>query len=43
MRNIVIDAIKLLRSREHPVVVEEHLKSYLLSSERVMLNMPKAS
>lgn len=43
MRNIVIDAIKLLRTREHPVVVEEHLKSYLLSSERAMLNTPKAS
>jgi len=43
MRNIVIDAVKLLRSREHPVVVEEHLKSYLLSSERSMLSTPKAS
>lgn len=34
MRNIVIDAIRLLRDKEHPVVVEEYLKSYLLTSER---------
>lgn len=43
MRNIVIDSIKLLRNREHPLVVEEHLNSYLLSSERGLLNLPKAS
>ncbi len=37
MRNIVIDAIKLLREKEHPLVVEEYLKSYLLTSERQIL------
>lgn len=37
MRCIVIDSIKLLREKEHPVVVEEYLKSYLLSSERKIL------
>ena len=37
MRCIVIDAIKLLRDREHPIVVEEYLKSYLLSTERKVL------
>jgi chemotaxis protein MotA len=38
MRNIVIDALKLLREREHPAVVEEYLRSYLLSSERFKLD-----
>jgi chemotaxis protein MotA len=33
-RNIVIDGIKLLRSEEHPLVVEETLNSYLLPGER---------
>lgn len=37
MRNIVIDAIKLLREKEHPIVVEEYLKSYLLTGEREKL------
>jgi chemotaxis protein MotA len=37
MRSIVLDAIKLLREKEHPVVVEEYLKSYLLSTERQKL------
>lgn len=37
MRNIVIDGIKLLRDKEHPLVVEEYLQSYLLSSERKLL------
>ncbi len=38
MRNIVIDAIKLLREKEHPLIVEEYLKSYLLSTERNQLS-----
>lgn len=42
MRNIVIDGIKLLRRRQHPLIVEEHLKSYLLSSERQRLKTPRA-
>ena len=37
MRNIVIDGVKLLRDKEHPLVVEEYLQSYLLSSERLLL------
>lgn len=41
MRNIVIDAIKLLREKEHPLVVEEYLKSYLLSAERDKLSDKK--
>lgn len=43
MRNIVIDAIKLLRAQEHPLIVEEHLKSYLLSSDRKKLRTPRAN
>ena len=41
MRNIVIDSIKLFRDREHPLVVEEYLKSYLLTSERAELKTGK--
>ena len=36
-REIVIDGIQLLMAKEHPLVVEEHLKSYLLPSERAKL------
>lgn len=34
VREMVMDGIKLLRKKEHPIVVEEYLKSYLLPSER---------
>lgn len=34
MRMIVIDGLRLVRKKEHPKVVEEHLKSYLLPHER---------
>jgi chemotaxis protein MotA len=34
LRVIVIDGLRLVRRKEHPKVVEEHLKSYLLPSER---------
>lgn len=37
MRVIVIDGLRLLRHKEHPKVVEEHLKSYLLPAERGLL------
>jgi chemotaxis protein MotA len=37
VREIVMDGIKLIRSREHPLVVEEHLKSYLMPKERAKL------
>ena len=37
LRDIVIDGIKLIRAKEHPLVVEEHLKSYLLPNERIKL------
>ncbi len=41
VREIVMDGIKLIRAREHPLVVEEHLKSYLLPSERAKLKQVK--
>jgi chemotaxis protein MotA len=34
VRDIVIQGIKLLRNRSHPIVVEEYLKSFLLPNER---------
>lgn len=34
IRQMVIDGVKLLRSKKHPLVVEENIKSYLLPSER---------
>jgi chemotaxis protein MotA len=34
LRLIVIDGLRLIRHKEHPKVVEEHLKSYLLPHER---------
>lgn len=37
LRTIVIDGLGLVRRKEHPKVVEEHLKSYLLPHEREML------
>jgi chemotaxis protein MotA len=41
LRTIVIDGLRLVRQKEHPKVVEEHLKSYLLPHEREMLNKVK--
>lgn len=41
MRNIVIDGNRLLREKEHPLVVEEYLKSYLLTTEREKLSLDK--
>ena len=37
LREMVRDGIKLLRVKEHPLVVEENLKSYLLPGERSKL------
>lgn len=34
MREIVIDGVKMLLKRQHPLLVEEFLKSYLLPNER---------
>ncbi len=37
LRNIIIDGVQLLRQKQHPLIVEEHLKSYLLPGERERL------
>lgn len=34
VREMVIDAVRMLREQQHPVIVEEHLKSFLIPSER---------
>ena len=39
LRFIVMDGLKLVRRKEHPKVVEEHLKSYLLPHERANLKV----
>lgn len=41
VRTIVIDGLRLIRKKEHPKIVEEHLKSYLLPSERALLGIVK--
>lgn len=41
IRDIVIDGMELIRKREHPKVVEEHLKSYLLPGERTKVKSSK--
>jgi chemotaxis protein MotA len=43
LRMIVIDGLRLIRRKEHPKIVEEHLKSYLLPHERANINKAKAS
>jgi chemotaxis protein MotA len=40
MRKIVIDGVRLIKEQRHPLLVEEHLKSYLTPFER---NKMKAS
>jgi chemotaxis protein MotA len=42
VREIVIDGLRLIRKKEHPKVVEEHLKSYLLPGERAALKKAAA-
>jgi chemotaxis protein MotA len=37
IRTICIDGLRLIRHKAHPKIVEEHLKSYLLPSERALL------
>lgn len=37
VRSIVIDGIKLIREKKHPLIVEESIKSYLLPSERAQI------
>lgn len=41
IRQMVIDGVKMIRAKKHPLLVEENIKSYLLPSERA--NMQKFS
>jgi len=41
VRTIVIDGVRLLQLGEHPKIVEEHLKSYLLPHERALISVKK--
>lgn len=41
LRTIVIDGLRLIRRKEHPKVIEEHLKSYLLPHERSEIGKAK--
>ncbi len=43
IRTMVIDGLRLIRRKEHPKIIEEHLKSYLLPHERAMLGQGKGS
>ena len=40
LREMVIDGVRLLRAKEHHIIVEEYLKSYLLPAERNALKKP---
>ena len=41
IRQMVIDGVKLIRARKHPLVVEENIKSYLIASERIAVTKTK--
>jgi chemotaxis protein MotA len=43
IRTIVIDGLRLIRAKEHPKIVEAHLKSYLLPHERALLKKAAAT
>ena len=36
-RQMILDGMKMIRARKHPLLVEENLKSYLLPSERALV------
>lgn len=42
MRQMVMDGLKLVRNKKHPLLVEENIKSYLLPSERETLEQEAA-
>lgn len=37
IRSMVLDGVKLIRQKKHPLLIEENIKSYLLPSEREAL------
>ena len=43
VRSMVIDGIKLIRLKKHPLLVEENIKSYLLPSERDLVDQSSES
>ncbi len=42
MRTMVIDGMKMVRAKKHPLLVEENIKSYILPSERELFEQAKA-
>ncbi len=42
VRSMVLDGIKLIRQKKHPLVVEESIKSYLLPTERNQISKKAA-
>jgi hypothetical protein len=40
---MVMDGVKLIRAKQHPLVVEENIKSYLIASERAAISTKQAS
>ena len=42
IRQMVIDGVKMIRTKTHPLIVEENIKSYLLPSERATLTQEAA-
>lgn len=38
IRTMILEGIKLIRAKEHPIVIEEELKSFLLPSERTIMD-----
>lgn len=43
VREIVIDGLRLIRAKEHPKVIEETLKSFLLPDERALIKVKTAA
>jgi chemotaxis protein MotA len=43
IRKMVMDGVKLIRAKQHPLVVEENIKSYLIASERAAISTKQAS
>lgn len=43
MRTMVIDGMRMVRAKKHPLLVEENLKSYILPSEREIFEQSKDS
>jgi chemotaxis protein MotA len=42
-RQMIIDGMRMIRAKKHPLLVEENIKSYLLPSEREGMKLAAAS